>query len=113
MIGHAHTSGDAFVGDYNWVLSPSALNQFRAGYSRRGLNQAALQNGGITIPGLPSNSFGSVLPIFTVAGLQQIGPTRRKRLHHLNHRILDTFTLVRGRHTIEFGADFRRKLWTF
>jgi len=42
VIGHALTSGDAFVGDYNWVLSPSALNQFRAGYSRRGLNQASL-----------------------------------------------------------------------
>src|SRR5215472_3183916 len=67
VIGHAITRGDAFVGDYNWTVSPSALNQLRAGYSRRDLNQASLQNGGITVPGLPSNSFASVLPIFTVA----------------------------------------------
>src|SRR5206468_251361 len=29
VIGHASTRGDAFVGDYNWVLSASALNQLR------------------------------------------------------------------------------------
>ena len=57
VIGHAITRGDAFVGDYNWTLSPTTLNQFRVGYSRRDLNQTSLQNGGITIPGLPANSF--------------------------------------------------------
>src|SRR5205085_2923682 len=55
VIGHAITRGDAFVGDYNWVLSPSALNQFRVGYSRRGLTQTSLQNGGVRVPGLPAN----------------------------------------------------------
>ena len=40
VIGHAITRGDAFVGDYNWTLSPSTLNQFRVGYSRRDLNQS-------------------------------------------------------------------------
>src|SRR5204863_4676760 len=75
VIGHAITRGDAFAGDYNLVLSPSALNQFRFGYSRRDLNQSSLQNGGVTVPGLPGNSFASALPIFTVAGLQQVGPT--------------------------------------
>jgi hypothetical protein len=59
VIGHAATHGDAFAGDYNWVLSQSALNQFRVGYSRRDLNQTSLQNGGITVPGLPANSFAS------------------------------------------------------
>ena len=39
VIGHAITRGDAFVGDYNWMLSPTTLNQFRVGYSRRDLNQ--------------------------------------------------------------------------
>jgi len=111
VIGHAITRGDAFVGDYNWVVSPSALNQFRVGYSRRGLDQSSLQNGGITIPGLPSNSFGSVLPIFTVSGLQQIGPTTAANSNFTTSitEFLDTFTMVRGRHTIKFGADLRRE----
>src|SRR5262245_37298713 len=111
VIGHAITRGDAFVGDYSWALSPSTLNQFRVGYSRRDLNQASLQNGGITIPGLPANSFGSVLPIFTVAGFQQIGPTTAANSNFTTSitELLDTFTMVRGRHTIKFGTDIRRE----
>jgi hypothetical protein len=111
VIGHALTRGDAFVGDYNWVASPSALNQFSVGYSRRGLDQTSLQDGGIAIPGLLANSFGSVLPIFTVAGLQQIGPTTAANSNFTTSitEFLDTFTLVRGRHTIKFGTDLRRE----
>jgi hypothetical protein len=111
VIGHAITRGDAFVGDYNQVLSPAALNQFRVGYSRRDLDQRSLQNGGITVPGLPSNSFASVLPIFTVAGFQQIGPTTAANSNFTTSvtEFLDTFTLVRGRHTLKAGADIRRE----
>ena len=111
VIGHAITRGDAFAGDYNWVPSPSTLNQFRFGYSRRDLNQTSLQNGGITIPGLPQNSFGSVLPVFAVAGFQQIGPTTAANSNFTTSitEFVDTFTLVRGRHTIKFGADIRRE----
>ncbi len=111
VIGHAVTRGDAFAGDYNWVLSASALNQFRIGYSRRDLNQTSLQNGGITVPGLPSNSFGSVLPIFTVTGLQQIGPTTAANSNFTTSitEYLDTFTLVRRRHSIKCGTDIRRE----
>ncbi|HSP70539.1 MAG TPA: carboxypeptidase regulatory-like domain-containing protein [Bryobacteraceae bacterium] len=111
VIGHAITRGDAFVGDYNWMISPAALNQFRVGYSRRGLKQSSLQDGGITVPGLPSNSFASVLPIFTVSGLQQIGPTSAANSNFTTSvtEFLDTFTLVRGRHALKFGADLRRE----
>src|SRR5215831_9401718 len=111
VVGHAITRGDAFVGDYNWTLSPFALNQFRVGYSRRDLNQTSLQNGGINVPGLPTNSFASVLPIFTVAGYQQIGPTTAANSNFTTSitEFLDTFTLVRGRHTLKFGADIRRE----
>ena len=111
VIGHAITHGDAFVGDYNWVASATTLNQFRVGYSRRDFNQTSLQEGGITVPGLPANSFGSVLPIFTIAGLQQIGPTAAANSNFTTSiaEILDTFTVLRGRHTIEFGVDLRRE----
>jgi hypothetical protein len=109
VIGHAITRGDAFAGDYDWTISPNALNQFRAGYSRRDLNQTSLQNGDVTVPGLPANSFASVLPIFGVAGFQQIGPTTaaNSRFTTSVTEFLDTFTLARGRHTIKFGTDIR------
>src|SRR5215471_1261329 len=111
VIGHAITRGDAFVGDYNWTLSAKTLNQFRVGYSRRDLNQVSLQNGGIRVPGLSANSFSSVLPIFTVAGLQQIGPTTAANSNFTTSitEFLDTFTMVRGRHTIKFGTDIRHE----
>lgn len=111
VIGHARTKGDATAADYNWTLSPSMLNQLRFGYSRRDLNQASLQNGGIAIPRLPANSFASVLPVFTVSGLQQIGPTTaaNSRFTTSITEYLDTFTMLRGRHTMKFGADIRRE----
>ena len=110
-IGHAITRGDAFVGDYNWVPSASTLNQLRVGYSRRDLNQTSLQDGGISVPGLPANSFGSVLPIFTVTGFQQIGPTTAANSNFTTSvtEFLDTFTILRGRHTVKFGVDLRRE----
>ncbi len=111
LIGHAITRGDALMGDYNWVPSATKLNQFRVGYSRRGLNQTSLQNGGITVPGLPANSFSSVLPIFTVAGFQQVGPTTAANSNFTTSitEFLDTFTMVLGRHTFKFGTDVRRE----
>jgi hypothetical protein len=111
VTGHAITRGDAVVGDYSWTISPTTLNQFRFGYSRRDFDQTSLQNGGITVPGLPANSFSSVLPIFTVAGLQQIGPTTAANSNFTTSitEYLDTFSMVRGPHTIKFGVDIRRE----
>ncbi len=111
VIGHAITRGDALAGDYNLTVSPTMLNQFRVGYSRRGLDQTSLQNGGITVPGLPANSFASALPIFNVSGFQQIGPTTAANSNFTTSitEFLDTFSIVRRRHTIRFGVDIRRE----
>jgi Carboxypeptidase regulatory-like domain len=111
VTGHAVTRAYAVAGDYNWTPSPNLLNQFRVGVSGRDLKQSSLQNGGITVPGLPSNSFASVLPIFTVTSLQQIGPTPAANSTFTTSvtEILDTFTLIRGRHNIKFGGDIRRE----
>lgn len=111
VIGHAITRGDALVGDYSWTVSPTMLNQARFGYSRRDLDQSSLQNGGVTVPGLPANQFSNVLPIFTVAGLQQIGPTTAANSKFTTSitEYMDTFSWVKGRHTIKAGVDIRRE----
>ncbi|HEY4360187.1 MAG TPA: TonB-dependent receptor [Bryobacteraceae bacterium] len=111
VIGHALTRGDSIAAEDDWTISPSTLNQARFGWSRRDLNQASLQSGGITIPGLPQNSFASVLPIFSVAGFQQVGPTTaaNSRFTTSITEYLDTFSMVRGRHTIKAGMDLRRE----
>jgi hypothetical protein len=111
VIGHAITRGDGVVAEHEWTLSPMDLNQARFGYTRRGLDQTALQNGGLGIPGIPSNSFSSVLPTIAVAGYQQIGPTAAANSNFKTSvtEFLDTFSMVRGRHTIKFGVDIRRE----
>src|SRR6185312_17040796 len=111
VIGHAITRGDGIVSEYDWSLSPSALNQARFGYSRRDVNQSSLQNGGISIPGAPVNSFPNSLPIFSVTGLQQIGPTTAANSVFTTSitEFVDTFSIVRRNHTLKFGADLRRE----
>ncbi len=111
VIGHAITRGDGVASEYDWTLSPTMLNQARFGYTRRGIDQASLQNGGITVPGAPVSTFPSTLPIFTVTGYQQVGPTTAAN-ENFNTSVteyLDTFSVVRGRHTIKVGTDIRRE----
>jgi len=111
VIGHAITRGDGISSEYDWTVSPSTLNQARFGFTRRYVNQQSLQNGGITIPGAPQSAFPSTLPIFTVTGYQQIGPTTAANSNFTTSvtEFLDTFSMVRGRHTFKFGADLRRE----
>ncbi|HEV3198675.1 MAG TPA: TonB-dependent receptor [Bryobacteraceae bacterium] len=111
VIGHAITRGDGLASEYDWTVSPSMLNQARFGYTRRDVNQKSLQNGGITIPGAPASTFPSTLPIFTVTGYQQIGPTTAANSNFTTSvtEFLDTFSMVRRRHTFKFGMDLRRE----
>ncbi len=111
VIGHAITRGDELAAEYDWAISPTTLNQARFGYTRRDINQRSLQDGGITIPGAPQSAFASTLPIFTVTGLQQIGPTTAASTNFTTRvtEFLDTFSMVRGRHTLKFGTDLRRE----
>lgn len=111
VIGHAITRGDGIASEYDWTLSPSTLNQARFGFTRRDVNQSSLQNGNVTVPGAPQSSFASTLPIFTVTGYQQIGPTAAANANFTTSvtEFLDTFSMVRGRHTFKFGTDLRRE----
>ncbi len=111
VTGHAITRGDSVASEYDWALAPGTLNQARFGYTRRSVNQSSLQNGGISIPGAPVSAFPLTLPIFTVTGYQQIGPTTAANTNFNTSvtEYLDTLSLVRGRHTIKLGTDVRRE----
>ena len=111
VIGHAITRGDGISSEYDRAVSPGMLNQARFGYTRRDVNQQSLPNGGITVPGAPQSAFPATLPIFTVTGYQQIGPTTAANSNFTTSvtEFLDTFSMVRGRHTFKFGIDIRRE----
>jgi hypothetical protein len=111
VIGHAITRGDGLASEYDWTVSPSTLNQARFGYTRRDVSQRSLQNGGIAVPGAPASAFPSTLPIFTITGYQQIGPTTAANTNFTTSvtEFLDTLSMVRGRHTLKLGADIRRE----
>jgi hypothetical protein len=111
VIGHAITRGDGIASEYDWTLSPATLSQARFGYTRRDVNQTSLQNGDIAVPGAPLSTFPSTLPIFTVTGYQQIGPTTAANANFTTSvtEFLDTLSMVRQRHTFKVGTDIRRE----
>jgi len=111
LVSHTLTRGHQIVGDYEWTLSPTMLNQARFGYTRRSSNGNSLENGDITVPGIPTSSFSSVLPTFNVTGFQQIGPSSGANSQFATSvtEYLDTLSIIRGRHTIKFGTDIRRE----
>jgi Carboxypeptidase regulatory-like domain len=111
VIGHTITHGDGIASEHDWTISPTILNQARFGYTRRDVKQASLQNGGITVPGAPVSTFASTLPIFTVTGYQQIGPTTAANANFTTSvtEYLDTLSVVRGHHTFKMGTDIRRE----
>ena len=111
VIGHAITRGDGMASEYDWTLSPGTAEpgalrlhpprcqsviaaEWRHHHSRRAVN-----------------TFPSTLPIFTVTGYQQIGPTTAANANFTTSvtEFLDTFSIVRGRHTFKFGTDLRRE----
>lgn len=111
VIGHAITRGDSVATEWDSTISPTWLNQARFGYSRRGLMQSSLDNSGLTVPDIPSNSFSGILPTFAIAGFQQIGPTTAANSNFTTSitEYLDTVSIVKRRHTIKFGVDIRRE----
>ena len=111
VIGQTATRGYQGVAEHAWALSPTVLNQARFGYTRRESNGVGPSNGGLAAPGIPANSFSSALPTFLVGGYQQIGPPAgaNSRFTTSVTEYIDTMSLVRGKHRIEFGADVRRE----
>ena len=111
VIGHSLTRADALAGEYAWNISANVLNQARFGYTRRSLDRTATSTANVTIPGVPPNAFATVLPTFTVAGYQQIGPSAsaNSKFGTSVTEWTDTLSVVRGRHVVKVGADLRRE----
>ncbi|MEO8370472.1 MAG: TonB-dependent receptor, partial [Candidatus Solibacter sp.] len=95
--GHTLTRADAVVAEHTWTLSPVAVNQLRAGWTRRAFRVNALDS--------PSGPF----PVYEVAGFQQLGPppSSNGTATTAVTEIVDDLALTRGRHSIKLGIDLR------
>jgi hypothetical protein len=113
-IGNTLTRADSLAADHTWTVTPSAVNQFRFGYTRRNFNRSAMRTGQPVeetslIPNLPVTSFSDVLPMYEIVGFQQIGPRASANSQFATSvtQLIDNLSFARGRHSIKAGTDVR------
>ena len=116
VAGLSNVLGQQAVANETHTFNSRMLNDLRLGYTRRGntilgvtLNSTA--SNALGIPGIPTNAaFSNALPLFTVAGEQQLGPSASTSSLYQTAvwQQVDMFSILLGKHAIKFGVDFRQ-----
>jgi len=115
VIGLTDTLGQQVVASYIHTFSAKTLNDLHIGYSRRSFQRRGVEldsspSQGLDIPGIPTNgAFNNALPVFNVAGYQQIGSPSNTNSNFRTDvtELVDSVSHVMGNHAIKFGLDFR------
>jgi hypothetical protein len=115
VTGLTDTRAHSFAGNYVHVFNSRALNELRIGYTRRSIDRQATAldappSQGLQLPGFPTNgAFENTLPTFSIAGLQQLGPSANTASNFRTDvtQVFDAVSLQRGRHSLKFGVDAR------
>jgi hypothetical protein len=99
------------------IFTPRLINELRLGYTqnesdRLQFNSTINESAQLGIPGVPFASNNGGLPQFGVSGLNGFGsaeyqPTVEKQAIE---QLIDSLTLIRGRHTIKFGAELKPRV---
>lgn len=113
--GLQKSRGYQAVGNFLHVFPTNLVNELRVGYTRRSIDRRALlldspPSQSLGLPGIPQNAaFQNELPTFTIAGLQQLGPSANTdSLFNTDvTQIFDSVGWQPGRHSIKFGVDLR------
>jgi hypothetical protein len=116
VTGLTNILGQQVVLNETHTFTPALLNDVRLGYTRRGNSQLGQQLSGpagaaLGIPNIPVGSgYGDTFPQFTFTGFQQLGSTSSAtgRYQTAVGELVDSLTLLRGPHSLKFGADLRR-----
>jgi hypothetical protein len=104
---------DALAASYNWIVSPSMVNELRGGYSLVHRNvtfgltsqQAATDLGLTNLPGIPP---GDDIPTLAITGFMGIiSQANDTNPHEGTYQLTDTFTWTKQKHTLKFGGDYR------
>jgi len=115
VIGLTDTLGQQVVGSYMHTFNAKTLNDLRLGYTRRSFQRRGVQldsspSDAFDIPGIPVNgAFNNALPIFSIAGYQQIGAPSNTNSNFRTDvtEMADSISHLVGRHAFRFGLDFR------
>jgi len=93
---------------YTHYRSATLLNDLNLGFNRsdRGADLMSPNPGGLSFTLIPGSSFGSL----RVGGLGTLGNNTRPVSDLLQnvYQVTDSVTVIRGRHALKFGMDFRR-----
>lgn len=115
VLGLSHILGQQAVLSESHTFMPHLLNISRLGYTRRGntLSGPTLNNtasAALGIPGIPNNAaFNNALPLFTLTGFQQLGPSASTFAQYQTAvwQAIDTVTYTWRAHAFKAGADMR------
>ncbi len=107
---------------YTHVFSPQVLNDLHGGYFRYAVNALPFNYGnniGTDVLGIPNANRGDLnssgLTNIDVSGGTSLGDSLYLPEHAFEniYQIADTVTVVKGKHSIKFGMDFRRQQRNF
>jgi hypothetical protein len=113
--GPQDTTAWALAANYQRTISATIVNEVRFGDTRRAIDRTAAELGGaggsaLNIPGIPSFArFPDTLPTFLITGYQQLGSPQftASDFNTSVSEVADTFTWLKGRHTLKGGFDWR------
>jgi len=112
--GFNPVNGIAFRGSHDYVIRPTLLNHFAAGYTASNpIRQRDTRHGNdiYKIPGLPADSPGfATLNVNNTYGSVALGNSNQQPndpSQNRNISFIDNVTWVKGRHQVKFGADIR------
>ena len=106
---------------YNRTFTPTLLVDVSAGYNRFDLNyvQEGAEPGAklgeqLGVKNANQGPFSDGIPIFFPSGYQEIGQTRSLPIIRISNNFTykGSVTKIKGRHTLKFGADTRRRQLT-
>jgi hypothetical protein len=115
VLGLSNVRGQQAVANETHVFSARLVNNATGGYTRRsnnivGPSLSSAPSAALGIPGIPTNAaFNNALPLFTLTGFQQLGPSASTFANFQTAvwQLVDTAVYTRGAHAFKAGIDFR------
>lgn len=119
FTGNSFVRGQLLSLSWNHIFSSSLLNSARIGFNRIFSNTAPVAPQGNAGPdfgltGLPG-AFAAGLPPIRVAGYAFLGTSEWRPQFQVSqvYQLVDNLSLVRGKHSLKFGFEFKRAVNNF